>query len=214
MPAWSPILALTTVRFQVLPAAAATAFADTYNAVLAGKTLTVSDPALGVIGNDVNIYGVKVQGTVAGLTLNVDGTFTYTGAPTSFTYCGNGATSGSACATVTLGAAALENASGITCTVGTFNSTVATTLSIKPPGVLANCKDALGYPLNVAASPAPTLAGGTCFACFRRFFYCQCHRRGAAHPDLYTPERARNQWGGGNGERYLPGSNESASYAD
>ena len=128
-----------------------------------GKTVTVSDPARGVIANDVNVFGVKVVGAApAGLTLNLDGTFTYAaGVPTSFTYCGNGATSGPACAVVTLGAAPAGNAAGITCSFpGPFNSNVATKLSIKPPGVLAYCKDAAGYPLTIAASPAPVLAGG------------------------------------------------------
>src|SRR2546430_3356608 len=91
------------------------------------------------------------MGSVAGLTLNLDGTFTYTGAPTSFTYCGNGATTGPACATVNLNAATIENAAGITCTLPnpTYTSNVATTLSIKPPGALAFCKDAAGYPLKI-----------------------------------------------------------------
>jgi hypothetical protein len=152
---------------------AAAASADTYGCatpgcatallpgVVPGKTLSVSDPAKGVIANDVNIYGVKVVGAApVGLTLNTDGTFTYTaGAPTSFTYCGNGATSGPACATVALNAAPVEAGSGITCSVPTpaYTSTVATSLSIKPPGVLSFCKDAAGYPLTVnAASVTPT----------------------------------------------------------
>src|SRR5207248_2090927 len=80
---------------------------DIYNSVVSGQTLTVSDPAKGLIANDVNVYGVKVMGSVAGLTLNLDGTFTYTGAPTSLTYCGNGATTAPACATVHLNAATL-----------------------------------------------------------------------------------------------------------
>ena len=33
---------------------------DTYTSVIPGQTLTVSDPAKGVIANDVNVYGVKV----------------------------------------------------------------------------------------------------------------------------------------------------------
>src|ERR1019366_6702080 len=99
--------------------AAAVARPDTYNSVVPGKTLTVSDPSKGVLANDTNVYGVQVVGTVAlpvpaGLTLNADGTFTYTGPPVSFNYCGNGTTSGAACATVTLGAAAIEGAGGIT----------------------------------------------------------------------------------------------------
>ncbi len=99
-----------------------------------------------MIANDVNVLGVKVVGAApAGLTLNLDGTFTYTaGVPTSFTYCGNGATSGAG-----LRRRDFEvrqrwaTAAGITCSFPrpSFNSNVATTLSIKPPGVLAYCKD-------------------------------------------------------------------------
>ncbi|PYY10636.1 MAG: hypothetical protein DMG69_06085, partial [Acidobacteria bacterium] len=136
----------------VFAAASALANPDTYNSVLAGQTLTVSDPAKGVIANDVNVYGVQVSGTVpAGLVLNANGTFTYSGPPTSFTYCGNGATSGAACATVTLGAAPIEAASGITMGNITYTSN-ATSLSIKPPGILSVDKDAAGYPLTVSAS--------------------------------------------------------------
>ena len=36
-------------------ASAAIANTDIYNSVIAGKTLTVSDPAKGVIANDVNV---------------------------------------------------------------------------------------------------------------------------------------------------------------
>jgi len=139
--------------------AAAVARPDTYNSVIAGQTLTMSDPAKGVIANDTNVYGVKVVGgAVPGLTLNPDGTFVYTGGtPTTFTYCGNGTTSGAACALVTLGAAPIESGSGIVCPNSAFPSTVATTLNIKPPGILAGCKDAAGYPLTVnAASVTPS----------------------------------------------------------
>ena len=69
------------------PFATATARADTYNALVAGQTLTVSDPSKGVIANDTNVYGVTLlaaptNGTV---TLNANGTFTYvpTGTATS-----------------------------------------------------------------------------------------------------------------------------------
>jgi hypothetical protein len=160
------MLAYVSVNGALLPttgafAAAATgvqANNDTYNSVITGQTLTVSDPAKGVLANDVNVYGVKVVGAApAGLTLNANGTFTYTGAPTTFTYCGNGATTGPACATVSLNAAPAETAAGIVCNVpsGTnYTSTVATFLSIKPPGVLSFCKDTAGYPLKVATSTA------------------------------------------------------------
>src|SRR5438270_572886 len=154
------MLAYLSINGADLPSAAKTAFAavkanpDTYNSVIAGQTLIVSDPGKGVIANDINVAGVKVVGTApAGLTLNPDGTFVYTaGTPISFTYCGNGTTSGPACALVTLGAAPIESASGITCPGSAFPSTVATTLSIKPPGILAGCKDAAGYPLTVNAA--------------------------------------------------------------
>src|SRR5215470_5053306 len=66
---------------------------DTY-AVIPGGSLVISDPAKGVLGNDVSVYGAQVQGgPIAGLTaFNPDGTFTYTGSGTTFTYCGNGTT--------------------------------------------------------------------------------------------------------------------------
>src|SRR5882762_6283623 len=137
-----------------LPAATATANADIYNSVIAGHTLIVSDPAKGVIANDFNVFGVKVSGTApAGLTLNTDGTFTYTaGTPTTFTYCGNGTTAGAACTSVQLNAAPLEANSGITMGNITYNSNVATSLSIMSPGVLSVDSDALGYPLTVNAA--------------------------------------------------------------
>src|SRR5882672_8187644 len=125
----------------------ATATPDTYNSVIAGQTLQVSDPGKGLIANDVNVYGVRTLAPVVGLTLNVDGTFTYTGVPTTFTYCGNGATSGAACALVTLGQGDLGTAGGITVSAKSYTSTVATFLSIKSPGILLGDKDATGYPL-------------------------------------------------------------------
>src|SRR6266849_8307696 len=121
---------------------AAQANADTYPSVVAGQTFTVSDPGKGVIANDVNVYGVQLVGTVAGLTLNTDGTFTYTGAPTTFTYCANGTVTGTVCsstitATVTLGAATIEAAGGIHVGNKAYTSNTANALSIKPTGVLS-----------------------------------------------------------------------------
>ena len=158
------MLAYIGVNGAGLPVAgvigAATANPDTYNSVITGQTLTVSDPFKGVIANDVNIYGVQVQGTVPGLTLNADGTFTYTGAPTTFTYCGNGSTTGPACAMVTLGAAPKEAVSGITMGNSSYTSN-ATFLKIAPPGILAADKDAAGYPLTVNAASAAHASGLT-----------------------------------------------------
>jgi hypothetical protein len=108
------------------------------------------------------------------LTLSPDGTFTYVASATwatsdSFVYCGNGATTGAACATVTLNPEVVESASGITCSSSAFTSATATLIKIPNPGVLAACKDALGYPLTVVASSivassglpvVPDVAGG------------------------------------------------------
>ena len=144
-----------------LPSGAAVARADTYISVVAGHTLVVSDPAKGVIANDTNVYGVSLIGTVAGLTLNPDGTFTYTGAPRGFTYCANGAVTGTTCssgitATVALGAAPIEAGSGILMAPITYTSNISTSLKIAPPGILSVDKDAAGYPLTVdAASVTP-----------------------------------------------------------
>src|SRR5437016_6690125 len=158
----SGMVAYISVNGSGLPAApaftGAIARADTYNSVLAGQTLTVSDPAKGVIANDTNVLGVQVVGTGAGLTLNPNGTFTYLGPPTSFTYCANGTVTAGVCssnitASVTLGAAPLEAGSGIT--KGNLPYTAnATDLSIQPPGILADDRDAAGYPLSVAPGSA------------------------------------------------------------
>src|SRR6266480_833900 len=168
------MLAYLSVNGAGLPApavaAAVVARPDTYNSLIAGQSLTVSDPGKGLIANDTNVYGVHVVGTVAGLTLNPNGTFTYLGSPTSFTYCANGSVTGTTCSSgittsVTLGAAPIEAAGGITMGPKTFLSTF-TSLSIKPAGVLSSLwdtcnptianpchyRDAEGYPLTVAMS--------------------------------------------------------------
>ncbi len=166
------MLAYIGVNGAGLPAAsglgAALANLDTYNAVIPGQTLTISNPGKGVIANDVNVYGVKVvtAPTKGTLTLNSDGTFTYAANSTwatsdSFVYCGNGATSGQACATVTLGAETVESASGITCGSSAFSSNVATLIKIPNPGILTNCKDAAGYPLTVVTSSIAPSSGLT-----------------------------------------------------
>ena len=140
---------------------------------------------MGVIANDTNVYGVQLltlpangtltcdaqpQNSVGGMCAN--GTFTYhpnagsTATSDSFSYCANGSVTGSTCssgltATVTLGPATVEAATGITCSIPPYASKQSTYLKIASPGVLAFCRDAAGYPLNVAAVPAPALTGGT-----------------------------------------------------
>ena len=165
------MLAYLGINGATVPAGpTAVARADTYNAVVTGSTLVVSDPGKGLIANDSYVYGVQLVGTVPGLTLNANGTFTYTGAPTSFTYCANGTVTVSGCssgitATVALNAAPAELGSGITLLNQTYNATVATRLSIQPPGILLGDVDAAGYPLTVngatATAPASTTAACT-----------------------------------------------------
>jgi hypothetical protein len=168
------MLAYIGVDGSQLPAAgaiaSAVAVADTYNSLVSGQTFTVSDPSKGVIANDTNVYGVTLAGTPTGgtVTLNANGTFTFvpTGTSGSFGYCANGATLTSAnaatlCTTVTLSAATVEKASGITVNPITYTSKVATYLKIPPSGVLSVDSDAAGYPLSVVASSVTPSTGLT-----------------------------------------------------
>ena len=129
---------------------------DTYNSLIAGQTLTVSDPAKGVIANDINVYGVKLL-DAAGQRhgdsqrerhLHVcsqrDRHLRLFRLP--------GERQRLRRRTVTLGAAPIEGGSGITMGNISFTSNVATSLSIKPPGILAADTDAAGYPLTVNAA--------------------------------------------------------------
>src|SRR5580704_16346620 len=153
------MLAYISVNGAGLPTAPALAGAvampDTYNSLVAGQTLAVSDPSKGVIANDKNVYGVQLltapsNGTV---TLNANGTFTYvpTGTATSdsFVYEANG--NPGITAKVILGAAPIESSGGITVNPITYMSTMATYIKIPPAGVLLVDSDAKGYPLSVAA---------------------------------------------------------------
>jgi hypothetical protein len=166
----SGMLAYLSINGAALPAAASIAAAkampDFYNSVVPGVTLNVSDTSKGVLANDSNVFGVQVvtAPTKGLLNLATNGTFTYvpnagwTGSDT-FVYCGNGAASGPACATVTLGAAPIESAGGIQVSNITYTSNVATSLKIHSPGVLSVDKDLAGYPLTVLASSV-TPSGG------------------------------------------------------
>jgi hypothetical protein len=133
---------------------------DTYVNVYPGQTLNVTDASKGVLGNDVNVYNVKVStapthGTVS---LNLNGTFSYTPDATwtasttdSFQYCGN---SGTACTTASLSAWQSEAAGDVVCGGSSFRSNLARTFKSNAPGVLAAClKDSAGFPLSVAQDP-------------------------------------------------------------
>ena len=183
------MLAYISVNGAGLPAAASAsanapmAVNDAYPSLIAGQTLTVSDPRKGVIANDKNVYGVQLLTPAANgsVTLNANGTFTYvpsgTATSDSFTYCANGTVTAGVCssnvtATVSLSAAKLS--SGVSVGPKTYTSHVAGMLSIKPSGVLSTpwtgCTptttnpcvdaDAAGFPLTVAMSaanaPAPS----------------------------------------------------------
>ncbi len=150
-----------------LPAAAALGAAVAQRRIpttpsLPASTLTVSDPAKGVIANDINVYGVQLAAAPTGgtLTLNANGTFTYTGVGTdrlvhllrqrhgTAGVCSSGVT-----ATVTLGAAPIEAASGITVhrlsvhvERGHHRSASSRRASSRAD------KDAAGYPLTVDAA--------------------------------------------------------------
>jgi hypothetical protein len=150
----------------LLPAsAAAVANPDTYNSIVAGQTLTVSDPAKGVIANDVGVSGVAPDpahpATGGVVTLNGNGTFTFvpSGTSGSFGYCANGTTT--ICTTVTLGAATVEPATGITMNPITYTSNVSSSLAIGSPGILSVDSDAAGYPLTVATATVKPSSGLT-----------------------------------------------------
>jgi hypothetical protein len=163
------MLAYISINRGALPAAAAikpaVANPDTYMSVVPGETLTISDAGRGVIANDINVYGVKVSTppTQGMLTLNENGTFTYvpnagwTGSDT-FVYQANGS---GPTAMVTLGAAPIEAATGITMSNIAYTSKMASYLKIPSPGVLSVDSDGSGYPLTVVASTVviPTGSG-------------------------------------------------------
>jgi hypothetical protein len=169
----SGMLAYISINGSQIPSGAggigaAVAYADTYNAVACQattcNTLAVSDLSKGVVANDVNVFGVQVSvpPSHGSLSLSANGTFTYvpssdwTGASAvtsdTFKYCGNGATSGGACALVTLNAGQIEGAGGIVMGNSAYTSSLATYLKIAPPGILLADKDTAGYPLTVAAA--------------------------------------------------------------
>ena len=127
------------------------AVADSY-VVLPGTPLTISDPARGLIANDMNVYGVQVvtPPTHGSLALSPDGTFTYTPAagwaPDSFIYQANG--NPLITATVSLNSCAGTCVGGApTAGNSSYTSNIATRFQIGAPGVLLNSSDPQGHPL-------------------------------------------------------------------
>src|SRR6267143_1634809 len=182
------MLAYIGVNGSGLPAATgafATAQAnpDTYNSlvpctVAPCTALVVSDPGKGVIANDVNVYGAKLFAapTNGTLTFNENGTFAFVPnvgtTSSSFQYCANNglvaATTATAAtcpanltATVTLGAAIIEAASGIVMGNSAYRSNEAAHLTIAPPRPLADDNDNAGYPLSVALTTVAPAGGLT-----------------------------------------------------
>ena len=203
------MLAYISINSAALPAAPSLAPAvanpDTYNSVIAARTFSVTDAGKGLLGNDVNVSGVALVGTVPGLTLNANGTFSYTGLPTTFTYCANGTVTGVTCssgitAVVTLGPAPIE-LGGISCTVPTYNSTVAGTLTVKPPGLLSSCRRR-GLP---ASGYRRSSAGRNCYCGPEWRLYRDRWGSGPLRFDLHPCEFAGNTGVAGNSEPRIPG---------
>jgi hypothetical protein len=153
-----------------LVGAAASAVPDSYYLV-PGSTLSISDAGKGVVANDIGVTGVKVlvppaHAATNGFSLNIDGTFSYTPAnpnvADSFQYCGNGATAGPLCTTVSLQLCTGACLGGSpTANADSYTSNIQSRLQIPPPGVLANDTDPQGHPLTaVIETTCPS--GGTC----------------------------------------------------
>ncbi|MFI5455636.1 MAG: Ig-like domain-containing protein [Isosphaerales bacterium] len=147
----SNVATVTIIVTESAPVAAA----DSYSA-MPGQTLTVP-AATGVLANDTDADGDTLTPTVVSnvsdgtLTLNGDGSFTYTPkagftGTDSFTYQDSDGvlTSGVATVTITVGASALVAAND------QYDVAPGKTLKITTVGILANDTDANGNPMTVA----------------------------------------------------------------
>ena len=123
-----------------------------------------------VLANDIGVSNAVPTGATACPTqapgqtncLYLNGMYTYVPAaantPLSFSYCGNGATSGATCANVTVAAATLGGAP-VLGAAPTFASKVNTLLNVSAPGVLALDKDPTGYRLYASTQTTAPAAG-------------------------------------------------------
>src|SRR5204863_412426 len=134
---------------------------DSYNTT-EDTPLTIAAP--GVLGNDTDEDGdtltsiVVSQPTHGAVTLNTNGSFTYTPAlnyngSDSFTYKANDGTADSNVATVTLSVAAVNDAP--VAGNDSYNATEDTPLTIVAPAVLSNDTDVDGNPLTAAVVAQP-----------------------------------------------------------
>jgi VCBS repeat-containing protein len=151
-----------TVSVTVTPANDAPVAANDSYSATEDQALTVAAP--GVLGNDSDldletITAVLVTPPAHGtLTLNADGSFTYTSAPNyvggdSFTYRASDGVAQSGLATVAIGVANANDAPAGA--PDTYAATEDTTLTVAAPGVLANDTDADDDPLSVVALASP-----------------------------------------------------------
>jgi VCBS repeat-containing protein len=144
---------------------APTAVNDTYNAT---EDTPLTEAAPGVLANDTDPEGNPLTAAVVAsvthgtLTLNANGSFTYTPAanysgPDSFTYRASDGTAQSNVATVTITVAGDNDAP--TATNDSYNATEDTPLTVGVPGVLANDTDPDGNALTAAV--VATVTHGT-----------------------------------------------------
>jgi len=153
-----------TVTITVAPIQdAPVAVADSYT-MNEDTTLTIAAP--GVLTNDTDAEGDALTAdlvsapTVGTLTLNADGSFTYTPpadyfGTVTFTYRAYDGVAYSAPATVTITIAPIQDAPVAVADSYTMNED--TTLTIAAPGVLTNDMDADGDPLTAELVTAPTV---------------------------------------------------------
>jgi len=137
---------------------------------VSGTTLSVTDPAGGLLGGTVGANGVALTATggLAGLTVQSNGTFTYVppAAPAacggSFTYLVNNSSSVTSiiaeCDAGSSSADGCQLSGAPTLANDTFTGSNAKVLAINPPGVLLNDVDPSGRPLTV--DPASIHATG------------------------------------------------------
>jgi len=154
---------VATVNLTVTPVSDAPVAVNDSYATAEDTTLNVSSP--GVLANDTDadtntLTAVLVSGPTHGsLTLNADGSFSYTPAadytgPDSFTYRANDGTTNSGVATVSLTVTPANDAP--VAVNDSYTTAEDTTLNVSSPGVLANDTDADTNTLTAALVSGPT----------------------------------------------------------